>query len=93
MLISVIEILEKNASKVVEFCENGIIDIIKNAPDVNEDLLHLLWEEGGWEYQVHFVDNPENVWTVPVYFSEARISYILNDCSIDRVRLLKNRAT
>ena len=54
--------------------------------NVDEEYLNKMMSDG-WKYQVHYVDYADNEWTVPVYLSPCRISYILLDNSIDKLKL------
>ena len=39
-------------------------------------------------HQLHFTDYEDNQWTVPVLLNEDRINRILNDNSINEIRLI-----
>jgi hypothetical protein len=39
--------------------------------------------------QIHYIDNDLDTWTVPVKLTEDRLNKIVNDYSIDKIRLKK----
>jgi len=60
---------------------------ITNIDEVNEEYLTNMMLDG-YKYQLHYVDYDKNMWTAPVNLSPNRIAYILNDHSIDKVKLI-----
>lgn len=43
--------------------------------------------DGESKYSVHYVDNPPNVWSVPVLLTSERADKFLSDLSIDKVKI------
>ncbi len=46
--------------------------------------------DGYSTYSVHYVDNDEHTWTVPVLLTKERAAKFCDDLSIDKVRIVKD---
>lgn len=54
--------------------------------DVMNRVIKYLLTEEGVKYSVHYVDNDDETWSVPVLLTEDRAEKLIDDVSMDKIR-------